>query len=784
MFKRRYTLIFVGSLVFLAFIIVILRVTFSYVNLNRDWTLHQLEEEVKAGSEQLQFYFGSLRSDLVRIKRYLANSNMKVDEALHGYLDFVRGVRPNAIPEILILDTNGNMVAGTNPASLQPSFRESEYFKNTQHAPNKVYLSRVIAISAFLTRSEVASKIFEDPLDLGWLLYTGVYSKGVFKGAVLFVVRSEPFFNRFSWTMNKLTSGYGFILQEDGRILFHRDVELRGSFLSDLPDSSDLAKTKLKKNEGKIMGRYVIGQQMTVTSEIYMENQRWTLGISATTSKLAQKTLTFIYTLSGLTLILGIIIFGLVFALIQLGRTKEKVRESETRFRQFFENEPEYCYMVSPEGIIVDVNNSTLKILGYKKAELVGKPLETIYAPESLPKMKKLLEKWKNAGKLADEEMFIITKKGDRRTVLLSVGVIKDADGKVLNSISVQKDITERKQAEEALRKSEEKYRELINGMNDTAWVIDFKGNFIDVNDAAVKILGYSREELLSMGPKDIDTNQKEEEIRSLIKGMATDKMQVFETIHTAKDGKKIQVEINSSLVTYQGKQAILSIARDINDRKQAEIKLQESYDQLRETFIATVNTLASTVEIRDPYTAGHQRRATILSCAIAEEMGLPEKQFDGLRMAGLVHDIGKITVPAEILSKPGQLNSTQHEMVKTHPQVGYDILKGIAFPWPVAEIVLQHHERMDGSGYPQGLSGTEIILEARILAIADVVEAMASHRPHRPGHGIDKALEEISQNREVLYDPEVVDICLKLFTEKRFTFDQLQQATGSPQNT
>jgi HD-GYP domain-containing protein (c-di-GMP phosphodiesterase class II) len=152
--------------------------------------------------------------------------------------------------------------------------------------------------------------------------------------------------------------------------------------------------------------------------------------------------------------------------------------------------------------------------------------------------------------------------------------------------------------------------------------------------------------------------------------------------------------------------------------------------------------------------------------------MGFPEEQIEGLRMAGLIHDIGKISIPAEILSKPVQLNELEWGMIKAHPQVGYDILKTTDFPWPVAQIVLQHHERMDGSGYPRGLSGEEIILEARILGVADVVEAMASFRPYRPARGIDEALEEISQNRGVLYDSQVVDACLKLFTEKGFTFE------------
>ena len=206
-------------------------------------------------------------------------------------------------------------------------------------------------------------------------------------------------------------------------------------------------------------------------------------------------------------------------------------------------------------------------------------------------------------------------------------------------------------------------------------------------------------------------------------------------------------------------------------EHKQAEEALQRSYNQLRETFIATVNALASTVEMKDPYTAGHQRWVTRLACAIAKEMDLSEEQIEGIRMAGLIHDIGKINIPAEILTKPGHLSEIQYNMVKIHPQVGCDILREIKFPWPVAEIVLQHHERIDGSGYPQGFSGAEILLEARILAVADVVEAMASHRPYRAAHGIERALDEISRNKGTLYDSDVVDVCLKLF-EQGFRFD------------
>ena len=172
---------------------------------------------------------------------------------------------------------------------------------------------------------------------------------------------------------------------------------------------------------------------------------------------------------------------------------------------------------------------------------------------------------------------------------------------------------------------------------------------------------------------------------------------------------------------------------------------------------------------MRDPYTAGHQRRVARLATAIAAEMGLEESRVQGLHMAGVVHDIGKIHVPAEILSSPAKLSNAEFEIIKTHPQTGYEILKGIDFPWPVAEIVWQHHEKLDGSGYPRGLKDEEILLEARILTVADVVEAMASHRPYRPGFGIFPSLQEISRNKGKLYDEQVVEACQRLFMEKGF---------------
>ena len=207
---------------------------------------------------------------------------------------------------------------------------------------------------------------------------------------------------------------------------------------------------------------------------------------------------------------------------------------------------------------------------------------------------------------------------------------------------------------------------------------------------------------------------------------------------------------------------------------------VRQEHEKLQQTMEGVVHAMSLTVEARDPYTAGHQRRVADLACAIAGEMGFADWQIEGLRITGLLHDVGKLVVPAEILSKPGRINQYEFSIIKTHPEVGYEILKGIEFPWPVTETILQHHERLDGSGYPVGLSDDEITLDAKVLAVADVVEAMSSHRPYRPALGIDRALEEISTERGVLYDAKVVDACLRLFQAGEFEFEDLTTAATS----
>jgi HD-GYP domain-containing protein (c-di-GMP phosphodiesterase class II) len=242
--------------------------------------------------------------------------------------------------------------------------------------------------------------------------------------------------------------------------------------------------------------------------------------------------------------------------------------------------------------------------------------------------------------------------------------------------------------------------------------------------------------------------------------------------IYGEESAEMVQTFASQAAIAIENARLYEETQRELAERKRAQEELRQSYGKLQRALEGTVGVLVSATEMRDPYTAGHQRRVTQLAYAIANEMGLSEERIEGIRMAGLIHDVGKINIPADILSKPARLTEIEFGLIKMHSQIGHDILKVVEFPWPVAEIVLQHHERMDGSGYPHGLSGDKVILEARILGVADVVEAMASHRPYRPARGIDEALKEISRNRSILYDPEVVEVCLKLFTEKGFEFE------------
>jgi len=342
----------------------------------------------------------------------------------------------------------------------------------------------------------------------------------------------------------------------------------------------------------------------------------------------------------------------------------------------------------------------------------------------------------------------------------------------------LQQTIAEHEQAEEELRRLKDFNESIVQCMSEGIVVENVRGNVSFVNPAAAAMLGYSPQELegkhwTAIVPPDQHPSVRETQDRRLQGEIAPSELQVIR-----KDGSRIPVMVSSTPRIEKGRYAgTLSVFTEISEYRQVEKQLRESVEKLRSTFDEVIEALASAMQFRDPYTARQQRRVTQLAVAIAEEMGLPKDQIDGLRVAAAVFDIGKINVPAELLSDPEGLTDLEYGIIKAHPYVGYEVLKAVRFPWPVGEIVLQHHERMDGSGYPQGLKGEEIMLEARILAVADVVAAMASRQPYRSALGVDRALEEISQKRNSLYDPVVVGACLKLFRQKGFQLNEDEQA-------
>jgi len=371
-------------------------------------------------------------------------------------------------------------------------------------------------------------------------------------------------------------------------------------------------------------------------------------------------------------------------------------------------------------------------------------------------------------------ELEMVSKSGRRLPVALRADAIKDEGGKIIGLIGVHTDITERKQAEEALKNSEVKYRNIFENAIEGIYQSTIEGRFMTANAALARMAGYDSPEELIESIKDIGTQfyvHPEDRKRFLEIRDAKGFVDGFEVEFYKKDGSTFWVVINARTVKdEQGKVLYIEgLIEDITVRKHAEEQLHQTLDRLKNAVGVTIHAMVSAVEIRDPYTSGHQIRSADLARAIATEMGLPNDKIDGLRMAGSIHDIGKLSIPAEILSKPTKLTNIEFSLIKEHSQIGYEMLKDVESPWPLAQIVYQHHERMDGSGYPRNLKGDEILIEARIMAVADIVEAMASHRPYRPALGIDAALEEIEKNRETLYDNVVADTCLRLFRERGY---------------
>ncbi len=408
---------------------------------------------------------------------------------------------------------------------------------------------------------------------------------------------------------------------------------------------------------------------------------------------------------------------------------------------------------------------------------IVAQTGETIYLPDVSQDLRYLPGRIKNRSELCVP----IKTKGKVLGVLNAESSELDAfsidDQRLLETLADSAAVAlENARLFSTLQSSEEQFRSVAEAAAEAVIIANPEGKIIFWNKAAQDIFGYRVREVIGRSPVFLMPERFRKAFHAGMENWKTTGVAPLageRTVFTGlkKDGHEFPCAISYSTWEAGGKRYSSVVIRDITELMRAEKEIKESYARLQRILDGIVRALAAAVELRDPYTSGHQQRVAKLAVAIAKEMKLSSDRIEGLFYACLVHDIGKLAIPAEILAKPSALTDLEFSLIKTHPKRAYDVLKEINFPWPIADIVLQHHERLDGSGYPNGLKDGEILLEARILAVADVVEAMSSHRPYRPALGLEAALSEMEKNRGRLYDPEAVDACLRLFRDKGFTF-------------
>jgi len=444
---------------------------------------------------------------------------------------------------------------------------------------------------------------------------------------------------------------------------------------------------------------------------------------------------------------------------------KTRRKREEEIYGTLVRNSADAIYVVSRGGFEY-VNPAFERLVGYSAKELCGPGFDLLGLVH--PEDKKLVgEGMKARG--GTFEFRIVSRDGGTKYVEAGMSALSENGGRLMG---ILRETTARRLADRSLQENEEKYRHVVERASDGIAIIQ-DSLFKFINPRAAEIGGFTLDELIDtpfsryLATEDIaaleSTYQREPG--------AEDSPVIFEAAIKRKDGTTTKVELSAGRISYQGKPASLVILRDVTDRRRTEEELSLTLEKLRKAMGATIQAMSLTIETRDPYTAGHQKRVSDLARAIATEMKLNKEEIDAIRMAASIHDLGKISIPSEILSKPGKINEFEFRLIQNHPQIGYEILRTIEFPWPIAEIVLQHHERINGSGYPNGLRGEEIHIIARILAVADVVEAMVSHRPYRSALTLGEAIHEITKNRGTLYDPDAVDACKLLFIEGRFAF-------------
>ncbi len=424
---------------------------------------------------------------------------------------------------------------------------------------------------------------------------------------------------------------------------------------------------------------------------------------------------------------------------------------------------------------IISANPAAAELSGYSPKDLRGLSMRELLADR--PAAERTIRSVLEGRQVKNSRVFLRAKNSRRVPVLVSASPVISRSNELEGISFILNDITEIENTEMLLREKEKKYHDLWENSPAAYHVLDKSGKIIDVNRTEALMLGYAKEEMLGKEIFDFILPGQRAEARERFGEKMTGKPvpETQQRCYMKKDGSRVFVSVHDIPQRDEsGRMAgMRTTMLDITQRVLTEEKLQQTYLQVGETLEQMILVIAKIVEMRDPYTAGHGRKVSQLACAIAGEMGFSLERINGIHMASIIHDIGKIYVPVEILSKPARLSEIEFDIVKTHSASGYEILKDVEFPWPIASMIHQHHERVDGSGYPLGIAADRMLPEAKIIAVADVTESMVSFRPYRPGLGIEKALEEIRKNSGVLYDPEIAEACMGLFETGKFKFEE-----------
>ncbi|HXU92457.1 MAG TPA: HD domain-containing phosphohydrolase [Gallionella sp.] len=454
-------------------------------------------------------------------------------------------------------------------------------------------------------------------------------------------------------------------------------------------------------------------------------------------------------------------------------RVRDELKRSQALLEGVVENMPAMVFLKSAEDMRLELlNRAGEQLLGYSRADLLGKNAHDLFPKEQADFFMQKDREVLASHRLLEipEEPIKTADGGEKWLHTFKIGLYDDA-GRPSHLLGISMDITAHKKVEDELRESEVKLAEAQRMAHLGHWHLDLVKNELKWSDEIYRIFEIDPQQFGATYEAFLDSihpDDREAVNQAYTESLKNHSSYRIEHRLLMKDGRIKYVEEKCETTFAEDGTPLRSLGtvQDVTAIRFSERALREHQEVLEQALEGTIHTVSMAVELRDPYTAGHQRRVAELACAIAKAMGLDDERIKGIRMGATIHDIGKIAVPAEVLSKPSRLTPIEYQIVREHAVMGYNILKDVKFPWPVAEIAHQHHERMDGSGYPQGLKGDAICLEARIVAVADVVESMASHRPYRPGLGMAAALDELAAHRGVLYDAQVADACRRVLDE------------------